>query len=94
MQLADPHGASVNTSFVNMLYPVGRVDSSGVCPTMFPFEFVLPEVIIDNGQRRALPPTYNLRSEISSLRAQCNYVMKVIVTRKGGKLSLWKPKKM
>lgn len=93
LQLADPHGASVNTSFVNMLYPVWRADSSGACPTMFPFEFVLPELITDNGQRRALPPTYNLRSELSGLRAQCNYVIKVIVTRKGCKLGLWKPKK-
>lgn len=60
---------------------------------MFPFEFVLPEVILDSGQPRALPPTYNLRSDLSGLRAQCNYVMKVIVTRKGCKLGLWKPPK-
>ena len=93
MHLVDPHGASANTSLINMIYPVGRVDSSGVCPTMFPFEFVLPELIHDNGQTRALPPTYNLRSDLSGLRAQCNYVMKVIVTRKGCKLGLWKPKK-
>jgi hypothetical protein len=60
---------------------------------MSPFEFVLPEVFTDNGQRRILPPTYNLRSELSGLRAQCNYVIKVIVSRKGCKLGLWKPKK-
>ncbi|KAF8271979.1 hypothetical protein EI94DRAFT_1770120 [Lactarius quietus] len=90
LRLADPHGASVNTSFVNMLYPVGRVDPNGVCPSMFPFEFVLPEVFTDNGQRRALPPTYNLRSELSGIHAQCNYVLKVIVKRKARKLGLWK----
>ena len=76
-----------------MFYPVGRIDGSGVCPTMFPFEFVLPEAFIDNGQRRTLPPTYNLSSDLSGVRARCNYVMKVIVKRKGGKLGLWKPKK-
>jgi len=75
-----------------MLYPVGRIDG-GVCPSIFPFEFVLPEAFIENGQRRALPPTYDLRSDLSSIRAQCNYNMKVIVKRKGGKLGLWKPQK-
>ncbi len=76
-----------------MLYPIGRIDGSGVCPSIFPFEFVLPEVFTDNGQRRALPPTYNLHSDLSGVRAQCDYVMKVIVKRKGGKLALWKPQK-
>ena len=60
---------------------------------MFPFEFVLPEVFNDDGTRRALPPTYNLRSDLSGIRVQCNYVMKVIVKRKSCKLGLWKPKK-
>ncbi|KAI9465384.1 hypothetical protein BJY52DRAFT_1243651 [Lactarius psammicola] len=93
LHLADPHGSSVDTTFVNMFYPVGGIDGSGVCPSIFPFEFVLPEAFTDNGQRRALPPTYNLRSDLSGVRAQCNYVMKVIVKRKGGKLALWKPQK-
>ncbi|KAH9065307.1 hypothetical protein EDB87DRAFT_1672662 [Lactarius vividus] len=87
LHLADPHGASVDTPFVNMLYPVWGIDGSGVCPSIFPFEFVLPEVFADNGVRRALPPTYNLRSDLSGIRVQCNYVMKVIVKRKGGKKS-------
>lgn len=93
MHLADPHGARVDTSFVNMLHPIWRKNHSGVCPSMFPFEFVLPEVFIDNELRRALPPTYNLRSELSGISVRCNYVMKVVVKRKGCKLGLWKPTK-
>lgn len=93
LHLADPHGASVDSSFVSMFYPVGRIDGNGVCPSMFPFEFVLPEVFIDNVQRRALPPTYNLHSDFSGTSAQCNYLLRVIVKRKGGKLALWKPPK-
>jgi hypothetical protein len=93
LQLADPYGARVDTSFVNMFHPVGRIDCSGVCPSMFPFEFVLPEAFVDNGQRRALPPTYNHRSDSTGIRAHCNYIMTVIVKRKGGKLGLWKPQK-
>jgi hypothetical protein len=62
---------------------------------MFPFETVLPEVFSDNGQRRALPPTYdNPSSEARDMRAQCNYFLWVVVERKGSKLALWKlPKK-
>jgi len=93
LRLADSHGAGVDTSFVNMLYPIWKPDRSSVCPSMFPFEFVLPEVFNDDRQRRALPPTYNLRSDWSGIRAQCNYVMKVIVKRKSCKLGLWKPTK-
>ncbi|KAH9042012.1 hypothetical protein EDB85DRAFT_1857378 [Lactarius pseudohatsudake] len=93
LHLADPHGASTDTPFVNMLYPVVGIDGSRVCPSIFPFEFVLPEVFVDNGITRALPPTYNLRSDLSGIRAQCDYVMKVVVKRKGGKLALWTPQK-
>jgi hypothetical protein len=60
---------------------------------MFPFEFVLPEVFVDNGQSRPLPPTCSLRSDLPGICAQCNYIMTVIVKRKGGKLGLWKPQK-
>ncbi len=76
-----------------MVHPLGGADISGVCPSILPFEFVLPEVCVDNGHMRALPPTYNFRSDLSGIRAQCNYVMRVTVKRKGGKLGLWKSKK-
>jgi hypothetical protein len=62
---------------------------------MFPFEAVLPEGFWDNGQRRALPPTYdNPCSEARDIQAQFNYLLWVVVERKGSKLALWKlPKK-
>jgi hypothetical protein len=54
---------------------------------MFQFETVLPEVFTENGQRRALPPTYdNPPSDATDIRAQCSYLPRVIIERKGKKL--------
>lgn len=96
--MASPEGAGANPTFFCVSYDVWRrseEDGSAPCPSMFPFETVLPEVFSDNGQRRALPPTYdNPSSEARDMRAQCNYFLWVVVERKGSKLALWKlPKK-
>lgn len=62
---------------------------------MFPFDAVMPEGFMDNGQRRALPPTYDnpLSGATTDIRAQCQYVLSIVVERKGSKLTLWKPPK-
>ncbi|KAI0304315.1 hypothetical protein B0F90DRAFT_1809172 [Multifurca ochricompacta] len=94
LHLADSEGARVMLTFLNISYDIWRNDGSGTCPTMFPFEFAMPEVFTDNGQRRPLPPTYSVpSSDASGIRAQCYYSLSVIVERRGSKLGLWKPHK-
>jgi hypothetical protein len=63
---------------------------------MFPFKTVLPEGFTDNGQTRALPPTYDnpLSGATTDIRAKCQYLLSVVVERRGSKFALWKlPKK-
>lgn len=63
---------------------------------MFPFKIVMPEGFTDNGQPRALPPTYDnpLSGATTDIRAHCQYFLSVVVERKGSKFALWKlPKK-
>jgi hypothetical protein len=96
--LATPEGAVADPTFFTMTHDVWRrtdEDGSGPCPSMFPFETVLPDVFSDNGHRRPLPPTYdNPTSAATDIGAQCRYLLRVIVERKGSKLAIWKlPKK-
>ena len=98
MNLSSPEGGAANSTFFSVSYDVWRrtaEDGSGPSPSMFPFEAVLPEAFADNGQRRALPPSYdNPASEATDIRAQCRYFLWIVVERKGSKLGLWKqPKK-
>ena len=58
---------------------------------MLPFEIVLPEVFMDKGQRRMLPPTFDIPySDVVDIRTQCKYLLQVVVERKASKLALWK----
>jgi hypothetical protein len=92
--LATPEDASAGTPFFHVSYDVWKSDGSGICPSMFPFELVLPEVFLDDGHIRPLPPTYDMtHSDAMDIGAQCSYLIRVIVQRKACKLALWKPPK-
>jgi hypothetical protein len=71
--------------------PGGR----GPCPSMFPFDIVLPETFTDKVGTRALPPTHDVvYPHAADIRAKCCYLLRVVVRRKGTKLPIWKlPKK-
>jgi hypothetical protein len=95
LHLASPESGSTRGQFFHVAYSVWKSDGSETCPSMFPFEFVLPEVFTDNGHTRPLPPTYDIpHSEDADIRAQCGYLIRVIVERRASKLALWKPPKM
>ena len=96
--MAKSDGAVADLTFFSMLQDVWRrtdAGGRGTCPSTLPFETMLPNVFVDNGERRALPPTYNHPlSEADDVRAQCRYFLWVVVERKGSKFALWKhPKK-
>jgi hypothetical protein len=97
LHLGSPEGAVADPTFFSVSYDVWRrtaEDGSKPSPSMFPFEAVLPEAFADNGQRRALPPSYdNPTAETTDLRAQCRYTLWIYVERKGSKLALWKAPK-
>ncbi|KAI9508746.1 hypothetical protein F5148DRAFT_842205 [Russula earlei] len=105
LHLASPEGSSADSMFFGVghdLWSTRRSrrsadddadDSSAEsCPSMFPFEIVLPDTFTDNGGRRSyLPPSFDVPySDAADIRAQCNYLLRVVVERKGHKLSLWK----
>lgn len=98
--MATRDGASAQPTFFCASYDVWRrpvvgAESCGPCPSMFPFELVLRDLFVDNGERRALPPSYDVPySDDADIRAQCTYLLRIVVERKGSKLGLWKlPKK-
>jgi hypothetical protein len=96
--LASPEGQSADPTFFSVSYDVWRrsdEDGCSLCPSMLPFKTVLPEGFTDNGQTRALPPTYNnpFSGATKDIRAQCHYFLSVVVERRGTKLALWKPPK-
>ena len=100
LHLASPGGQAADPTFFSVSYDVwersDEDDGCSLCPSMFAFKVVLPEVFTDNGQPRALPPTYNnpLSGATTDVRAQCQYSLSVHVDRRGSKLALWKhPKK-
>ncbi|KAI0248603.1 hypothetical protein BJV78DRAFT_1131125 [Lactifluus subvellereus] len=95
LRLASLEGGSADYSFFHVSHDVWKSNGGGgTCPSMFPFEFVLPDVFMDNGHLRPLPPTYDIaHTDSTDIRAQCSYLIKVIVQRKGSKLALWKPPK-
>ena len=95
LRLASLEGGSADHSFFHAYYDVWRSSGGGMCPSMFPFEFVLSDMFTDNGRLRPLPPTYDIvYTDAMDIRVQCSYLIKVIVERRGSKLALWKfPKK-
>ncbi|KAN0123524.1 hypothetical protein V8E52_002856 [Russula decolorans] len=98
LHLASPDGRAANPTFFSVSYDVWRrsdEDGRSLCPSMFPFKTVLPEGFTDNGQARALPPTYDnpLSGATTDIRARCQYSLSVVVERRGRKLALWKPPK-
>jgi len=100
LHLASPECASTDGTFFSVSYDIWRrsdddADGRGPCPSMFPFEIVLPEVFTDRGVRRALPPTYEIEYPYAAdIRANCSYLLRVVLQRRGSKLAIWKhPKK-
>jgi hypothetical protein len=98
--LANPECGSVDGPFFNVSYDIwGKsdddADGRGSCPSIFPFEVVLPETFKERGVRRALPPSYEIEYPFATdIRAKCSYLLRVVVQRKGSKLAIWKlPKK-
>ncbi|KAH9969730.1 hypothetical protein BC827DRAFT_1257562 [Russula dissimulans] len=96
LHLASPEGASTDVTFFGIsdelwTRPPDDVDSD-TCPSMFGFEIVLPEMFTDERQRRSfLPPSFDVPySDAADIRAQCSYQLRVVVERKGSRLSLWK----
>lgn len=97
MHLASPETGSADWTFFSVSYVVWRKTTDdddgggGTCPGMLPFEIVLPEVFMDKGQRRMLPPTFDIPySDVVDIRTQCKYLLQVVVERKASKLALWK----
>ncbi|KAI0270001.1 hypothetical protein BC834DRAFT_864446 [Gloeopeniophorella convolvens] len=91
LHMAHSDGASIDFTFLSASSVAWKADSNTACPTMFPFEMVLPESFMDNGSRRALPPSYSTaHAGMSDIFVQCSYSMTVCVARKGGKLTPWK----
>lgn len=100
LHLATPGGQAADPTIFSVSFDVWRrsdEDGYPLCPSMFPFKTVMPECFADNGNTRALPPTYNnpLSGATTDIQAQCQYSLSVVVERRGSKLGLWKrPKKL
>jgi hypothetical protein len=94
--LASPEGASSETPFFSASYDLWKwskddADGYGQCPSIVPFEIVLPETFMDKVGRRALPPTHDIvYPNASDIRAKCYYLLRFVVRRKGTKLPIWK----
>ena len=94
--MASPEGASSETQFFSDSYDLWKpseddADGRGPCPSMFPFEIVLPEMFTDRGGTRPLPPTHDIvYPNASDIRAKCYYLLRVVVRRKGTKVPIWK----
>ena len=97
--LASPECASTDGTFFSAEYDIWKrsdedADGAGPCPSMLPFEVVLPETFTDRGVRRALPPSYEIDPYVADIRVKFSYSIRVVVQRKGSKLAIWKlPKK-
>ncbi|KAA1469682.1 hypothetical protein DENSPDRAFT_835337 [Dentipellis sp. KUC8613] len=95
LSLTLTEGISNVRTFLSTTSTVWKADegSSSACPSMFPFEVMLPVGCQDVDRVRPLPPTFNSAYPgVPDIFINCNYTLTVRVV-KARNLKLWKPQK-